>query len=801
MRVRNGLVLGTMLLSTALWGCGSNAGSGGDQSAAAVGAANSTIANAATVGMNVCTNCHAGQTAQWMDGVHANTEGSDRGTPNFPDYGTIDGNALDSGIACSSCHDQLGDGGRLVAELTGDSPRPVIGCESCHGGGGLHFGTGPIPYAAPDFERCGQCHNSSFDHGQYHPEGDNILEDYKSSPHSGSINQFNYAAGSTTDVQALCSRCHTDEGAKLYKGIEGGYAELSAAFADETTPVADAGVVQCRTCHDPHRPDRLLEKATLAGDGLSVLASDQFNTCTNCHQTSDGFHGENSSRGLNAARVIYDTHLGDDPATASIEGYNIDPADERACVQCHNPHAANTRINQQWAKSGHGGRLKLFKDRVPAEATDPAEVLTAGAPNYEHEADGSETPYAPAFANPSYVYADDSRAACQRCHTATGADNFMKDPADYLARIAAGEKPNDFSYLNVFDADGNLVGQRREMLYCESCHTDNAGGLEQPGAMPFVYAPTDRGAETLASCSDMGDSNLCVACHSGQQSAQNLKNLGLTVGAGGTLVNASNAPVIFGMVNPHYRAAAATMDRTMGYEFDGRNYDNLSFYGHINIGTVDGNGNEAVPGTGTGGPCIGCHMNDSNEASVPNHRYQPYALDADDEVSGVATVCTSCHTGAFELSVDFIAGEKHGFEDALHVLENLMGDEGVYYRHDLGYPYMYTRSLAQDEADPANAIPAAFGPRQAFAFTAWDSVNTFGSVFNFSYLHTEPGAFAHNRHYTKKLVFDSIDWMDNKQLDGSITIDAVAHSGAAHWFGADGVTGVALRPDQDAGRF
>ena len=29
------------------------------------------------------------------------------------------------------------------------------------------------------------------------------------------------------------------------------------------------------------------------------------------------------------------------------------------------------------------------------------------------------------------------------------------------------------------------------------------------------------------------------------------------------------------------------------------------------------------------------------------------------------------------------------------------------------------------------------------------------------YLHHEPGAYAHNRFYAKRLLFDSIDWIDN----------------------------------------
>ncbi len=811
MRTKQVLLLGTMLVSTALWGCGSNAGSGGDQSAAAAGEPNSSIQNAQAVGMDVCTNCHAGQTNQWMAGVHSNSDGdvASTGFPNTAFFGSTENS---NGVACTQCHDQMGDSQNLTPLLTGNSARPIVSCESCHGGGGLHYGTGPIPYAAPDFDRCGQCHNSNFDHLSQHPESDSISENYMSSPHAGSINQYNYAEGSTTDVKALCSRCHTDEGVKLYKNLNGGPGDLSAALPDTVSPVENASVVQCRTCHNAHSPKDLLQSALLdETDPLNpvTLESKEFRTCTTCHQPEDGFHGENSSRGINDARVIYDTHLGDDPTTASIEGYNIDPADSRSCRNCHNPHNADTTINKQWAKSGHGGRLKLYKDKVLAEAVNPADVLTAGAPNYDHLANGDEVPYAPAFANPTYVYADDGRAACQRCHTATGADNYMQDPATYLTQIddfisdPANGNPNDYSYLDVFDADGNLVGQRREMLYCTSCHSDNSGGLEAPGAIVGTYQTVDRanpaGPSIPATFTDMGDSNVCIACHTGLTGGQDVKDANLDDSTGVVLRDPLDpaSRVMFGEFNPHYRGAAATMERTMGYEFAGQNYDNLSFYGHINIGAADADGNEVVPGTGTSGSCVACHMNDSNAAGVPNHRYQPYALDANDDISGIATVCTTCHNGAFELTVDFVASEKHGFEDAQHALEDLMAVDGIFYRHDLGWPYMYTRSQAQDEADPAGAIPND-GGKFAFVFTGWDTVDSFGAVFNYSYLHTEPGAFAHNRHYTKKLLFDSIDWMDNKSLDG--VIDLSARPEAAHWFGAADASAV-LRPDEAAGIF
>jgi len=56
----------------------------------------------------------------------------------------------------------------------------------------------------------------------------------------------------------------------------------------------------------------------------------------------------------------------------------------------------------------------------------------------------------------------------------------------------------------------------------------------------------------------------------------------------------------------------------------------------------------------------------------------------------------------------------------------------------------------------------------------------------------EPCIYVHNRYYGKRLIFDSIDWMDNGALNGTITIPA-EYPEARTWLNADD-NGVAARP-------
>jgi hypothetical protein len=64
--------------------------------------------------------------------------------------------------------------------------------------------------------------------------------------------------------------------------------------------------------------------------------------------------------------------------------------------------------------------------------------------------------------------------------------------------------------------------------------------------------------------------------------------------------------------------------------------------------------------------------------------------------------------------------------------------------------------------------------------TAGTGRNNMGAAFNLALLHHEPGAYVHNSQYARRLVFDSIDWIDNNILDGTISI---TNTTALGWLG------------------
>ena len=689
--------------------------------------------------------------------------------------GTLDASAGNAGCR-ATCHDPVGDGRDLEAFLPPEDV-PALGlaavtCEACHGAGGRHFGAGPITDPRPTFEVCGSCHNGTMTalHDVLTPEGGQIAEKYAASKHVRSIATPTLVPGTTSDVEALCSKCHTDEGAKEYLGVNGPHDDLEAAFPDDPADpahkpaVADATPVQCRTCHDPHVPGRLLVSDETDAGGV-VTASGQYRTCTNCHQfrtdapgLTDGFHGEKSAfawsdrvLGVGTFRpgqIIYDSHF-DDPATDTIEGYVVDAASERACVGCHNPHEAVVDIavprgqvappstHQQWAASGHGGHI-LLKKQAAAAAVGAGEadvapilagILTAGVTTADSAA---WTRYDFKFqsADPRT-----DRSSCQRCHTTTGFVNYAADPARY------NPANNEFA----------ATGLQREMLYCYGCHADNNGGVRDPGPIDPDY-PSDNFRYV-----DLGDSNVCVPCHAGQNS-------------GASIANSTADFTNLSLITSHYLTAAGVQFSAIGYEFAGRSYVNVDKYKHDRIG---------VPGaldvdTGSAGPCVTCHM-----SSGQKHTFLPVTHDETGAVTAVTTqLCDTCHTPAFDgvMTPDLLNTEREHYEAAIEALADQLDARG-YYTYD-AYPYI----LSQAGLNPADPTFRNFAVKNWVSAGDAAGKNNMGAAFNWLMLHHEPGAYAHNRYYTRKLLYDSIDWLDDNVLNNSVMLTLNALDGTVKTF-------------------
>ena len=721
-------------LSMLLGACGAESPTGGTvQTQAGI----VTTVGTPTVGAQTCLSCHTKQAADWQESRHGNLNNS----PSLASVG-----------ACNSpyCHNRNGDGTKVTPN------RAVIGCESCHGPGSMHVGAGGV--------------------------------------------------GPIANVAAL---------------------------------------------------------ATTLGSTLTTTldVSAQFQTCTTCHVLLDPTNPvsitTNTQHSDDSAEVIYDTHfavpgtwssIDGSPSFTVIWGYSLQYNSETVCTACHNPHK-DPYENRQWADSRHA-------DTDASKAWGHYNWTCTGA-----------TATGCGKAGPTI----NDRRQCQRCHTTTGYQA-------YTNALAAGDAGTATNILwGVTSAVTETPGFKPEMLLCAGCHKDNRGTLRQAGAYSADYSfgtittgnVIARESVATFNYPDITSSNVCVSCHSGRKSGDTIDNLG-RAGASGTGFVGSTvttfANVKFSSFDPHYLTAAGTVYKGTGYTFArpysttayglGRNYGNPASYKHDQIGS------SAVPNTGTGGSCVGCHM--YRAGAAPSHLFRLVGKDSTGAITSVLSeVCYNCHAGSSSSLALVIDNERKEFEAALDALTVALDRANARRGTAFGasymgnYPYMMKQrivtwvtataitsypsssvdvtngsavvtgvgtlwstgtpsvlnggtspdqfrtiysaeaySIASVDSDtqitltrPYNGPTATLVPYVIFQSgsqsgatnwmmgeTAQDrGRNYFGAAFNLNLLLHEPGAYAHNSRYAKRLIYDALDWMDDRSLNYSVgaTLEAL----------------------------
>lgn len=741
---------------------------------------------------------------------------------------------------CVQCHSATTEaltGQTIVAQYQLSSPhnREGLGCESCHGSGAQHQGIGPIPYRAPDADRCASCHNGA------------SLTAAATNANTTFADSLHASAQNATHQSATCQRCHTHEGALLSNiaGYTGDYGVISNVAYQQTVPFPQSGysTFKCATCHEHGGGLRAVKARynnlyntvdTLNGtivswDPNNNRKVDQFDLCTSCHTyqtnsysdagtnknmlladgsaaitgtTSKTVTGRAGYHDTSWYRLIATTHydnpltgLGDyDPISKTdvvltpgniIEGYVLrlsGPNNQNPCFDCHGHEAkTGTRYGQtttptiytDWAQSGHaGGILKAKYAAATAANADPINdsstkknyamvqsTMISGASSADATSTvastvpaHSTTDAAAAIQLTKATAAGDGwahyqwertlkadgtndRGTCQRCHTSTGLSNYLSNPTTY------DYKANDFSHLSGWvkatATAATVASPQQEVLYCWGCHSNaGTGALRNPGAVP-IYATYQSAPITLP---DSGKSNVCYACHGGS----------------GNIMGSRSSRFM-----AHHGAAATVLfskETKVGYQYTGVSYANPSYFTHDTIGMSTGEG-----------PCVVCHMKSSN-----GHSFSAVTKNSAGAITAINTQakCDTCHTGNYVMTVAKLEEESEGYQEAGTVLKAYVANTITNYLN-----------LAITSANYNNTTSVPDGAYGAFQNAM---LNT-----------EEKGGFAHNRYYVKRLIFDSLDWMDNGVLAGTFIIDATTYPKAAAWFGAPaGTTGnyTATRP-------
>lgn len=285
----------------------------------------------------------------------------------------------------------------------------------------------------------------------------------------------------------------------------------------------------------------------------------------------------------------------------------------------------------------------------------------------------------------------------------------------------------------VVTAGGPLMSnnKKNETIMCSACHQDYSWKRRSIGAQTLEYQYNG----VTVVLPDAGDSNLCLVCHSGRGNTQSARS---------SRFEGHHAPTGADLFAEYTH---------VGYEFVGQIYTKPVFFKHTTIGMTDGSG-----------PCVSCHMKASN-----SHTFNVVTKDANGVITAIKSqaVCNTCHPvgTAYEMTAAKLQDESAGYQEAGKILAAYMANTLTNYKN-AAIVYSSNTTTMPD--------------------------NDYGAYQNNLLTTEDPGGYAHNRFYVKRLIFDSIDWLQHGAFTGSITINATTYPKAATWFGVS--AGTATRP-------
>ena len=697
---------------------------------------------------------------------------------------------------CAQCH------GAAVETLSGDSiyekytesvhALKSVGCQDCHGGGAQHNGIGPIPFPKPNHEQCKTCHDTQ-----------GLVTAYEGSKHLGA---------DTEDGRARCNRCHTHQGAVL--AAKFGYTGDGAFLIDPANASIQPGVIaepepiKCNTCHVTHKPnelrvDRGWNPATAVGAPAAGLTSDsdraQYRLCTQCHtyiNEAGVLTGSGTSLSGTALagyhetswyRIIGTTHY-DNPSTQAIEGYGVRTTGANACYDCHdheaktNTNSGDATIQTEWAASGHAGGLLTAKKA--AATANPVNTNLARTDPVRVAQGKAQVDAVMAASVSGAIWNGHNSTGCNRCHNATGFVGILANPAGTSQPTTA-------------------VGQ---VLTCWGCHTDSASGaLRTLSGTTFTNYTGSKGWNPIGYTLNYGKkpypdvkgSNLCIQCHDSRQNDP------------GSITDASTT-----YSRTHYLQAAATMYVKMGFlnlSTGAASGTSSTAYRktlmssqdvaggitstHRKLGTPAINGDSHntaffVPGNlDSNGPCVTCHFANGNHTQTMNQKV-------------ITAVCVKCHDSehGHDITTEaafhqyFLDPQREAYEEAIQLAVDVFNSKntGISLAPEPSLPEYIraytTASLVATPASPVEAAAAQWTTAATIAPYLGKKTKLMGAISNIVMFKRDPGGYAHARTYSRRLIYDSIDFLDDGVLNMSVGATAIATNPTVYGKGARAYT-------------
>lgn len=352
--------------------------------------------------------------------------------------------------------------------------------------------------------------------------------------------------------------------------------------------------------------------------------------------------------------------------------------------------------------------LALIGLPAAAQEQPPPDEMMIPAARIPFFHDWAGSPHAKADARAFNNWNDEGEIpeTCARCHSTPG---FL----DYIGA--------DGSAAGVVDRKapvGSVIG-------CSACHNETT---RQMSAVTF---PSGLRVEGL------GAEARCMTCHQG-------RTAGATVARAVAGIAEDTVVPELEFINVHYRAAGATLMGTLargGYEYEGRAYASQRRHAAPFDTCISCHGLHSVAPKSE--PCAACHDGVTDRKSLASIRKGKVDHDGDGDITeGIAAEVAHLHgllLDAIRAYARDVAGSAIGYDDHAH----------PYFFHDQDGD----GAIGEAEAVPPNKY-AAWTPRLLKA------------AYNYQFVATDPGAYAHNAPYVLQLLHDSLADLSEANVAG-----------------------------------
>jgi hypothetical protein len=290
-------------------------------------------------------------------------------------------------------------------------------------------------------------------------------------------------------------------------------------------------------------------------------------------------------------------------------------------------------------------------------------------------------------------------AVCSRCHAVNGVPEYLRE----------GKNSPSPHVKNAYA--------------CTNCHADMASYARH--LVATVTFPSGVRVD-----SGHNDSNLCMTCHQGRESAASVNKV-----IAGLDPDKPDPKIRFEAVHVHYFPAGATRygsEAKVGYEYPGKSY--AGPFAHVPTATACTGCHEPHGGEVAVAKCSGCHQGIKTLSDLSNIRMSSTGdFDGNGTREGIPREVANLHRELYA---------------AIQQYARTVGGASLAFSPE-AFPYWYTDKngngrIDPEELNPENRYPA-YTPRLLQA------------VYNYTFVLRDPGAAYHNGRYALQLLYDSLD--------------------------------------------